>query len=113
MDGMPISEYARLSGLSPKTIRRKIKTGAIQAVKVAGVYGQEYRITEPPPDPRPVDNRGGQAMDMIDKLNQQNIALAGQLGAAQEKIKTLENQVLLLTESKRAWWRRFIPGIPG
>ena len=41
---LTLSEYANLTGLSVKTVRKKIKQGKISAVLVDGPYGLEYRL---------------------------------------------------------------------
>ena len=114
---MNISQVARTLGVSNRTIRRYIKAGRINAELVSGHFGEEYRILELPPElrqPKPIDKtRGqtpdqslGQAIDIIRELQEKNLALAAQLGAATERIRNLENQVKLLTTAKLPWWKR-------
>jgi FtsZ-binding cell division protein ZapB len=45
-------------------------------------------------------------MDIIRELQEKNLALAAQLGAASERIRNLENQARLLTAPKQPWWKR-------
>jgi hypothetical protein len=45
-------------------------------------------------------------MDIIRELQEKNLALAAQLGAATERIRHLENQVKLLTTTRQPWWKR-------
>ncbi len=95
--------------LTPKTVRRHIKQGKIPYKLVPGKYGDEYRILELPPDKvreQALDTTPTLALDIIHRLELENRNLAGQLGAAQEKIRTLENQVKLLTTPHKPWWRR-------
>ena len=49
-----------------------------------------------------------QTMDIIRELQEKNLALAAQLGAATERIRNLENEVKLLVAAKRKqpWWKR-------
>jgi len=42
--GLSINEYATAHGISPKTVRRRIKAGTLAAVLVNGPNGEEYRI---------------------------------------------------------------------
>ncbi len=125
-EGLTISQAAEAMGVSPKTIRRRIKRGEIASKLVAGKFGEEYRITE-----LPSPNIQEQTLDTtltldttptLDTtlalpiirelqrttraLHETNLQLAGQLGIAQERIRTLENQVKLLEAGKRPWWRR-------
>lgn len=43
-DGLNIREAAEQLGVSPRTVRRWIRDGKIQAAKVPGPYGPEWRI---------------------------------------------------------------------
>lgn len=107
--GLSIKEAASAIGVSPKTVRRLVKDGKLPAELCAGKYGSEYRILEIPPSlvaQKPLDKGTTQGMDMLRELQERNLQLAGQLGAAQERIRSLENQVRLLTAPRRSWWRR-------
>ncbi len=128
---LTIAQAARSLGVSSRTVRRFIKSGKVNAELVPGPFGEEYRILELPADlhkPKPVDNTPGQppiqtlsqpsvqtpiqspiqSMDtIIRELHERNLTLAAQLGAATERIRNLENQVRLLTTTKRQpWWKR-------
>ena len=115
--GLTILQAARSLGVSSRTVRRFIKSGKVHAELVPGPFGQEYRIFELPPDlhkPIPLDNTSGQitiqtpvqVMDIVRELQERNLALAAQLGAASERIRNLESQVKLLTTAKKPWWKR-------
>ncbi len=120
--GLSIAEAATSLGVSTRTVRRFIKSGKIDAELVLGPFGQEYRILELPPDlykSKPADSLPCQTpvqtltqtpiqvMDIIRELQERNLALAAQLGAATERIKNLEGQVSLLADAKqRPWWKR-------
>ncbi len=119
--GLTISEAARALGVSSRTVRRFIKSGKIPAELAPGPFGQEYRILELPPElhkPKPVDNTPGhtlshtfsqtpsQIMDIMRELQEKNLVLAAQLGAATERIRNLENEVRLLTTTRQPWWKR-------
>jgi len=45
-------------------------------------------------------------MDMVRELQERNLTLAAQLGAATERIRNLENQVKLLSAAREPWWKR-------
>ena len=113
--GLTIAQAARSLGVSSRTVRRFIKSGKIHAELVPGPFGEEYRIPELPLELRkskPVDNTPIQTpiqvMDIIRGLQEKNLALAAQLGAATERIRNLENEVKLLTAAKhkQPWWKR-------
>ncbi len=119
--GLTISEAAKTLGVSSRTVRRFIKSGKIQAELVPGPFGQEYRVLELPAElhkSKPIDNTPSQTlgqalsqtpvqvMDIIRELQEKNLALAAQLGAATERIRNLENKVRLLTAAKQPWWKR-------
>lgn len=117
--GLTIAQAARSLGVAPRTVRRFIKSGKIDAELVPGPFGQEYRILELPPElhkPKPIDSTLGQTsgqtpiqvMDIIRELQEKNLALAAQLGVATERIRNLESEVKLLTvaKHKQPWWKR-------
>ncbi|MBA7495792.1 hypothetical protein ES702_06383 [subsurface metagenome] len=115
--GLTIAQAARSLGVSSRTVRRFIKSGKIHAELVPGPFGEEYRILELPPDlrkPKGIDNTTCQTsiqtpiqvMDIIRELQEKNLALAAQLGAATERIRSLESEVRLLTAAKQPWWKR-------
>jgi len=112
--GLTISEAAKSLGVSTRTVRRFIKSGKIRAELVLGAFGQEYRIPTLPRElhkSKPLDNTPVQnpiqTMDIIRELQEKNLALAAQLGAASERIRNLENEVkLLAVTTKQPWWKR-------
>jgi MerR family copper efflux transcriptional regulator len=111
--GLTIAQAARSLGVSTRTVRRFIKSGKIRAEMVPGPFGQEYRIFELPPDlhkTTPMDNTPVQTpvqvMDIVRELQEKNLALAAQLGAATERIRNLESQVKLLKAAHQPWWKR-------
>lgn len=106
-----IKEASEVIGVSPRAVRRYIKDGKLSASLVAGKFGEEYSIEVIPPElikraSAPFDFTPGMAMDIIKGLQTENRNLAGQLGIAQERIRTLENEVKLLTAPKVSWWQR-------
>ena len=108
-----ISEAAEALKLSPKTIRRYIKSGKLASTKVPTKFGDEYRITEIPEALKQEAEAQAQAeakseivpveepASKLDaqQLYQENIRLAAQLGAATERIRQMEEQ-LKLQESR-------------
>ena len=108
-----INEAAKKLNVSTRTIRRYIKAGKLKAELVKGSFGDEYRILELPPQLDPnltLDNdrvvgkaegrASSESFDMIRELQEKNLALAAQLGAAAERIRNLEGQVKLLAPPK-------------
>ena len=119
---LTIAQAAKSLGVSTRTVRRFIKSGKIGAELVDGAFGQEYRIRKLPaklykkkPEEKPVDNipyptpvqTPVQFIDLVRELQEKNLALAAQLGAATERIRGLERDVRLLTGAgQRPWWKR-------
>jgi excisionase family DNA binding protein len=120
-----INEAAKKLNVSTRTVRRYIKAGKLKAELVKGSFGEEYRILELPPQLDPnvtMDNEkaagktsvhpSSESFDMIRELQEKNLALAAQLGAAAERIRNLEGQVKLLDAPKTVhrtqepWWDR-------
>lgn len=103
-----ISEAAAILKLSAKTIRRYIKAGKLPSVKVPSKFGDEYRVTEIPEALRQEADAQAAAQAKVDiipaneatpkldvqQLYQENIRLAAQLGAATERIRNLEDQLI-------------------
>jgi excisionase family DNA binding protein len=130
-----INEAAQKLNVSTRTIRRYIKAGKLKAELVKGSFGDEYRILELPPQLDPnLDLAGSEdneqtksiskatatasidSFDLIRELQEKNLALAAQLGAAAERIRNLESQVKLLVPPKtekpssKSFWRRLFGG---
>jgi len=121
---MNISQAAGKLGVSVRTVRRYIKAGKIEAEMVKGQFGEEYRIPGIPPELLPVKaaekekkTAAGvpeqspsqslvQAVDIIRELQEKNLALAAQLGAASERVRNLESQVKLLSITRQPWWKK-------
>lgn len=133
--GLTIAEAAEALGLSERTIRRQIKSGKIKAELVLGRYGAEYRISglgeravaRPGVDKAPasaldktldktpasaldkaIDKTLDKALDMVKSLQQEKAELYAQVAYWQAQFQHLEEQVKLLTEAKRPWWRRWL-----
>jgi len=115
-DGYTIKEAAQALGVSTKTIRRLIDKGTLGAKLQKGKYGPEYQIAVLPGEKQaaePIDRTLDQALDLVSRLQAENRDLAGALGTAQERVRSLESQVLLLTAGKRPWWKRLFRQAPG
>lgn len=90
-----------------------LSKGKLPYTKINGQFGEEYRIIELPeaqkkayPPASPLEISGTVASDMIQRLEEENRNLAGQLGVAQEKIRNLEGRLELLAQPNIPWWRR-------
>ncbi len=123
--GISIHQAAEKLGVSTRTIRRYIKAGKIKAQLVNGKFGAEYLIKQLPPEllqketaeekpspgqftPQDAGQSIGQALDIIRDLQQKNLAMAAQLGAATERVRNLENQLKLLTAARIPWWKKLL-----
>lgn len=113
--GLSIAQAASKLGVSTRTVRRYIKAGRIKAGLVTGRFGEEYRILELPPELYQTKPEGEvptpsqtpiQTIDIIRELQEKNLALAAQLGAATERIRNLESQIKLLAAARVPWWKR-------
>jgi MerR family copper efflux transcriptional regulator len=113
-----IAQTAKILKVSTRTVRRFIKAGKLKATLQPGPFGEEYRISELPqatpqpavgsdPEQTGVHVQPIQPMDIIRELQEKNLALAAQLGAASERIHHLESELKLLAAPKRlSWWQR-------
>ncbi len=122
-----ITQAAAKLGVSTRTVRRYIKAGKLRADLVNGPFGEEYRIHELPEDLKKLEAvETTTAMDVHDPfagvspdakavfhdLQEKNLTLAAQLGAATERIRQLEKQLktLSITDGappKTPWWRKW------
>lgn len=146
---LSIAQAAEELGVSTRTIRRFIKAGKLKAELINGTFGPEYRIREIPAelkkgtgeaekegDPEPetrtetpaeiaIPSHPAETPDnilvMLKDLQDKNMVLAAQLGAATERIRNLETQVKQIaapapsttsTSSeatvKKSWWQRLM-----
>ena len=127
-----ISEAAEVLNLSAKTIRRYIKSGKLPSVMISTKFGDEYRITDIPEDLKAEAAAQAEAAAKVEvvkaeepafkldaqQLYQDNIRLALQLGAANGRIRDLEERLKLLEAPKAppvlsepppvkvSWWKR-------
>lgn len=128
---LTITQAAEKLNVSTRTIRRYIKAGRLKADLINGPFGEEYRIRELPDDLHKadgVDKSGQTALDSHDptagasgdmlavfrELQEKNLALAAQLGAATERVRHLEGQLKQLTDGKppkSPWWQKWYADI--
>lgn len=132
MNNMPsftIPQAAAKLGVSTRTIRRYIKSGKLRADLVNGPFGEEYRIRELPDDLKklespdnftaldrhdPFAGASSEAVAVLRDLQEKNLALAAQLGAATERIRQLEGQLKQVTDGsapRTPWWQRWYAGL--
>ncbi len=130
MEGLSVKEAALQLGIDEKTVRTRIKAGALPALKVSRPQGYTWRVfpdglpahldaqVDPAPDP------GGTQVDpppthvdpaplvpLLEKLHAENVYLAGQLGFVQAQLLEAQERIKLLEgpkdpEPKPAWWRQ-------
>ena len=105
--GYSIPEAARQLGVSAVTIRRYIKQGKLEANKVEGKFGSEYRIPALPSEllGQEEDQPAQQPLSytvLLEEIQRLN----HEMGYWQGRCEELANQLKLLTAPKLPWWKR-------
>jgi len=105
--GYSIPEAARQLGVSAVTIRRYIKQGKLEANKVEGKFGSEYRIPALPSEllGQEEDQPAQQPLNytvLLEEIQRLN----HEMGYWQGRCEELANQLKLLTAPKLPWWKR-------
>ncbi len=98
--GLSIAEAAARLHVSTKTVRQRIKSGALHAVKVPGRRGPEWRVyLDGVPDvqvDRPDEQDANSAMvemvRLVGRLQRDTQDLARQVGFLQAKLESVQKQ---------------------
>jgi len=119
LPGLSIKEAAKVLGISPNTIRARIKSGELMAGKVKGATGEQWRVFVDAPDKPLVPESVGSAevsrlLDIIEKQSELLAAqsgrletAAGQIGYLQAQLEAGKETIKLLEDRQRViWWRR-------
>jgi excisionase family DNA binding protein len=141
VDGISVQDAAAHLGVSERTIRRRIKAGQLAATQVPTSQGYEWRIhlnstNEVDTPAVQVDSNAVQvdgtpdqakqeptstsesalvrALDLVEKLQHENLELAGRVGFYQAKLQDAQEQIRLLSAPKEQerpkgpWWKRLL-----
>ena len=116
-EGFTIAEASQILGVSDRQVWRYISEGVLDTILVPGPRGKQRRVLYIPPElmkpPDEPPKNSAKRSDMSDllalvqHLTGENLRLAGQLGAAQERIRGLEAK-MLLESGRRPWWKRVL-----
>ena len=128
--GWTIARVARESGVSEKTVRRRIERGEMPAFRIPRGRAYEWRVdpaglglnhTEAVADGvaagrTPIDDPDAAwrpLLELLREKDRQIIELANQLGALQERARLLEDELRSLgdgslPETRRSWVRRLL-----
>ncbi len=118
-EGLTIKQAAAQLGISADSVRRRIKSGALEAFRVPTAQGYEWRIAlmrQPPGDSRQVGGTPTQdatqlgsapmqehqavmqpLMEMVDRLHRENMQLAGRVGFLEGRLQDAEQKILMLS----------------
>jgi excisionase family DNA binding protein len=123
VEGLSVQEAAKLLGIHEKTVRHRIRTGELVAVKVPRPQGFEWQVYLEGSPPAQVEPSSPQVSDQIDspsvqlngpprqgdnaelvrlveKLHDENRQLAGQVGFLQAKLQDAQERINLLEAPK-------------
>ncbi len=136
MDGISVQEAANRLGVSERTIRRRIKAGKLVATQIPTSQGYEWSIhldnavqvdrgavhldntaVQPTEDAHPTradEHALLRTLELVEKLQRENLDLAGRVGFYQAKLQDAEEQIRLLSapkepeKPKAPWWRKLL-----
>lgn len=119
VEGLTIKQAAAQLGISPDSVRRRIKSGALEAFRVPTAQGYEWRIAlthRPPSASRqvggtptqdaaqlgsaPMQDRQANTqplVEMVERLHRENMQLAGRVGFLEGKLQDAEQKILALS----------------
>ena len=123
MEGLSVQEAAKVLGVHEKTVRHRIRTGELHAVKVPRPQGFEWHVYldgRPPeqvelPSPQvsvqldsptshmnrpPGQGDNGELVRLVEKLHDENRQLAGQVGFLQAKLQDAQERIKILEAPK-------------
>lgn len=122
-----IKEAVGLLGISDKTVRRRLQNGELEGERVPTATGYVWRVYVDQADSQvddqvdiPPSQTAQALLDMLREkdaaiatLQREKMELAGQLGVFTERVRNLNDRVLLLEAPKaeeqlpprRPWWR--------
>lgn len=105
-----VREAAGLLGVSPRTVRRHLKSGKLEGERIEKGSSYVYVVRLDPAELGQVpDIVAANLMEMLREMQEENVRLAGQLGFVQAQLQAKETEVQLLTEGSRLpWWRRLV-----
>jgi hypothetical protein len=135
---LPLRDAASTLHVAEKTARRRVKAGTLRGRQVPTVHGQAWEVWVPSGpgvtgEGNPVGTQSAElfrALDLVDKLQQQNLELAGRLGFLQAELQQRDAVILALQAPREepepeeppdamaapderprtSWWRRVLLG---
>jgi excisionase family DNA binding protein len=132
-EGLTLAEAAAQLGVSTDTVRRRIQRGDLSARQVDTKFGPAWRVllgSAPVPanglhGSAPVGPGVVELVALVDKLQQQNLELAGRVGYYQAEVEQLRTTLKALQAPREelaaatvpaeepprpSWWRRLLLG---
>ena len=121
--GLSIKDAARVLGISPNTVRTRIKSGELSAGKVKGQTGEQWRVfignlptgyqqstSSLPIEPQTgINTEVSRLLDIIERQGAKLEAASGQIGYLKSQLEEREKEVMLLSDNqKRPWFRRLV-----
>ena len=112
--GLTIKQAAKELGISSDSVRRRIRSGSLQAFQVPTAQGYEWRIVlgaqaqgasrqlngdDAQVGGEPMQSRqadSGALAAVVDRLSRENVELAGRCGFLQARVQQLEGEVKAL-----------------
>ena len=121
--GVPIAEAARVLGIAPEAVRKRVRRGTIRAHKVDGQWYVVLPERDAPPDNRPATGQD-HYRELVDALRDEVSWLRQELAVRTAELERKDHIIAALTQrlpelpppaeprkpddDGRPWWRRIL-----
>lgn len=107
MPDVTVAEYAARHAVSPQTVKRRLKSGALAGYRVDTPQGFIWHINDTADD-TPVN---GAQSELVAFLQEQLVAKDSQIGILLDQLREANTRLALPAPANgQPWWKQFWPG---